>query len=250
MPHQRTERWKWARRIALCLVLGAVINVGVAWGCAAWSPRTVSTYTLLDQIFGVRAGPPPWARGAEMVMGGDLPDRGGFGFEEWNSWWGARWLSSDDPKQVWPTHDYSRTASGSVRTTGVGWPMLALRSESWSDSATSLVDVGLIRGGIPIGPVGQYAIDRRKLPIMPIWFGFLVNTLLYGALMMTPFAPGAIMRCRRVCRGRCRGCGYDVAGLAVCPECGSSQRHQAIGSRGMRLTRRVRRHALTRMISR
>ncbi len=103
--------------------------------------------------------------------------------------------------------------------------MLALRSESWSDSATSLVDIGLIRGGIPIGPIGKNAIDRRKLPIMPVWFGFLVNTLLYGALLMTPFVPGAIRRSSRARKGRCTTCGYDIAGLATCPECGSASAH-------------------------
>ena len=95
-----------------------------------------------------------------------------------------------------------------------GWPMLA----TWC-----ALDRG-IEGGFHLGLghiPGTFATTERVLPYRPIWFGFAVNTLFYASIFgLLRFAWRSARRRSRIARGRCAACGYIVAGLAVCPECG------------------------------
>lgn len=59
------------------------------------------------------------------------------------------------------------------------------------------------------------------LPLIPIWSGFLMNTLFYGAIAWMMFAaPRAARRRMRVKRSQCPACGYPVGTSPVCTECG------------------------------
>ena len=61
------------------------------------------------------------------------------------------------------------------------------------------------------------------LPYRPVWFGLLLNTLLYGSIFWAIGLGWRLYRlARRRRRGRCLACNYDLRGLAdpVCPECG------------------------------
>ncbi|MFI4915897.1 MAG: hypothetical protein ACIAS6_05240 [Phycisphaerales bacterium JB060] len=68
-------------------------------------------------------------------------------------------------------------------------------------------------------------LDRFALPLLPLWPGFLLNTLFYALLLFIAWrGPGVVRRAVRRRRGRCVGCGYDRGGLdadAACPECGA-----------------------------
>jgi hypothetical protein len=55
-------------------------------------------------------------------------------------------------------------------------------------------------------------------PILPT---LLVNTLFYGSIVFgLSLVPGVVRRWHRRRRGRCVACGYELAGVEVCPECG------------------------------
>ncbi len=61
------------------------------------------------------------------------------------------------------------------------------------------------------------------LPSSYAWPGFAINTLFYAVILWMLFAaPFALRRWRRVKRGLCPACGYDLRGSSadVCPECG------------------------------
>lgn len=59
------------------------------------------------------------------------------------------------------------------------------------------------------------------LPTYPLIWGFAGNTLIYAACLVGPWLIGRALRRRlRTRRGLCGRCGYQVAGLAACPECG------------------------------
>ena len=65
----------------------------------------------------------------------------------------------------------------------------------------------------------------RGLPYRPIWPGFLINTVLYAFVLCLLFAaPFALRRHRRIKRGLCLKCGYNLrnrpSDSSVCPECG------------------------------
>jgi hypothetical protein len=75
------------------------------------------------------------------------------------------------------------------------------------------------------------------LPYLPLWPGFMINTVFYALVLWLLFAaPLALrrrIRGRRINRGMCPKCAYDLRGhphpspfpkgegVAVCPECGA-----------------------------
>ncbi len=114
----------------------------------------------------------------------------------------------------------------SVSTMCRGWPLPALRSVTYEFKRYD-------NGGMqPIDArtVGQVQTPFGPQPLLPVWPGFVVNTLLFAApwvfALLVMYAAGAARRRYRRRRGRCIACGYDLRGLsgAVCPECGSPPR--------------------------
>jgi hypothetical protein len=87
-------------------------------------------------------------------------------------------------------------------------------------------------GAVPLpGRALSYAGGRTEaLPILLLWPGFLVNTLLYAivvSLIVAVFKRLVtnVRAMRDFCRRldwQCGSCGYDLKGLdtEVCPECG------------------------------
>ncbi len=207
MPHQRTERWKWVRRIALCLVLGAVINVGVAWGCAAWSPmksqRYIERYLPKGSadLPGWAAVEPPW------FMANMSHLENGLGRDRWSQ---ASMASGGPWRRILDTHV-------------AGLPMRSLRGVELFRDEHNLRNHVEWRWAI--------RIDDGVLPYQPMLLGFTLNTLIYGAFALPlTLLPSAIRRRRRARKGLCTTCGYDIAGLATCPECGSASAHSRSGS--------------------
>ena len=118
--------------------------------------------------------------------------------------------------------------------TSAGWPWRALRSDDYAatgrrDGRMSILartPRASLPGGLvvpsrsPIPGLADFA-----LPLLPLWPGFLINTLFYALLLFGAWRlPGVLRRAVRRRRGRCVGCGYDRQGLdtdAPCPECGA-----------------------------
>ncbi|MEQ9097114.1 MAG: hypothetical protein RIE32_12720 [Phycisphaerales bacterium] len=74
-------------------------------------------------------------------------------------------------------------------------------------------------------PIPYRPLHRFALPLLPLWPGFLINTLFYALLLFGAWRlPGVLRRALRRRRGRCVRCGYEREGLdphAACPECGA-----------------------------
>ncbi len=74
-------------------------------------------------------------------------------------------------------------------------------------------------------PIRYSPLDRFALPLLPLWPGFLINTLFYALLLLIAWRlPGVLRRAVRRRRGRCVRCGYSRDGLdagVACPECGA-----------------------------
>lgn len=70
----------------------------------------------------------------------------------------------------------------------------------------------------------------RGVPILPLWPGFIANTLCWGfAWFALLNLPGALRRASRRRRGLCETCGYDLSvSTGLCPECGTARTHCAI----------------------
>ncbi len=108
-----------------------------------------------------------------------------------------------------------------------GWPMRSIAcwypgmygsvGLNMHTSVMSKPDGGIeIRGGSPPTAI--------SIPVTPLWAGFIGNTVVYATAGWGAVAGGLGLRARRrVMRGLCAGCGYDLKGLglAMCPECGA-----------------------------
>ncbi len=121
-----------------------------------------------------------------------------------------------------------------------GWPFLAMSRSG----ATKVVFTGKnffdfeqsyrpgILGWIDRGIIIEHTSNTRRrtwaFPIRPSLPGFLINTLFYALLAWLPFgATGFTRRTLRRRAGRCVGCGYELAALLSCPECGRPRAERA-----------------------
>ncbi len=218
--------------IAFFLLLGAVVNVAVAWGCALWQPW-----------------PSSWASSAS-----ESPTQYGSGFSGWSVkvWRGQAWArvlsrwtiresgsiqSSSEPaaEEVLPSWAASARPSGIGPPGKVllrfvesrGWPTLAMRSE-WETEGRA----GVVLASVQVTRGYLISSDRSKpwdvenprvMPLRPIWPGFALNTLFYAALLwlLIP-GPFALRRFLRLRRGLCPKCAYPMGESGVCTECGGA----------------------------
>ena len=220
---------RWTIRVVVFLLLGAIVNVAVAWGCAA---RGGSGSGIIVEFAesSIRQGG-FWlvrtesARGAQRVHSNRLVDS----LDGW-----TRGDSPPDLIPAWSTiprevaPDGPKLAELQMQDAS-GWPMLSMRCTFLRvDVGVDLITAREVVGGYELPPrIGAGRLfptsTLRALPYIPIPLGFLVNTLFYAAFMGLPIVGALEGRrvFRRVC-GHCIKCGYDLRGAEheVCPECG------------------------------
>ena len=183
---------RWGLRIFVCLLLGALTTVGVAWRLEVVGPSTGEYVFDEGAVVG--------SEHERFILSRDWPAPPGPPDWYWtNRKFGSRFIVL-----------YSQGAGGTLvaATWQTGWPMLAL--ESRHDDAAP-------------GEVGVVSVFGRDRPILPIPFGFVIDTCFYGALWTIPFLGFSFMSARiRRRRGRCPICAYDLRGDMDrgCPECG------------------------------
>jgi hypothetical protein len=190
--------------VILVLVLGAIVNVAVAWALRLWPPTPPPEIkrppTEAEIRRWVESGPPGERSPPDRCL--EVPRTGApsFLFME------------------------RRRSQGADFTVGMrdqnGWPFVALESAKWN---------------LPDAPHRQWnhawTLPRawqtqgaEVLPLRPLWPGFAGNTLAYGAVLaVVVFIPAKLRRTLRRRRGRCVKCNYDLRGLpdGPCPECGT-----------------------------
>ena len=212
--------------LALFLLLGAVLNVAVAWAITTfttwpgWPPKpSVSWGTEWP-----RTVPEHWPELASSIQGRV------FGWSLYQ--YQAHAMEERQDGELWATEQFV------LNIDSVGVPCRALQWELWvdyvlpQDAATS----GAYRfdeqpkatwwlTGIPLSSerFGFGLQSWKRLPIRPLWPGFAVNTLFYAAaLWMASRGPFVLRRYVRVRRHLCSACGYPVGVSAVCTECGGA----------------------------
>ena len=233
---------RWIFTILLFLLLGAIVNVAVAWA-HPWVYRACGGHTT-------------WMDGHSLKGHGfylwTVSRRSGIGFDQVVSRWSPhqccyRLQGCDVPAEelvpAWagsarPSGDYGNSLFVTRLLDARGWPMLALRSHlekltNLGPSFGTLEHVVSERSGCLLtnDPNWGYSITESvmALPVEPLWPGFAVNTLFYAIIVWLLIAgPLLVRRLVRIRRGCCPKCGYDLrgqppeaeAGVVGCPECG------------------------------
>ncbi len=223
-------------KLVVFLILGAIVNVSVAWGCVGvhgdvesdWSPYHnpyedplvfhVTSRVGYKQVRGDRRS------GTLLARHGDEVRRYRRGV-----WW---------PPQAVSAH---------VTSYGIaaGWPSLALSTcrttkfhaineEDWRDW-TPVLSWGVLWDHNAFEREdSRTTLAPRIFPLRPIWPGFAINTVFYASyIWMLTLCPRTARRMIRRKRSLCIKCGYDLRGAEheVCPECGARPMRRSASSK-------------------
>jgi len=184
-----------ARIIMIILLLGAVVNVAVAWGCAVMAPQPRASADALAQIYN-------------------------------NEFWGypERWPNEFDTKTLGFTRTEMKLGRDSRSSDGAwlssyrveaGFPMVVLSGTLHGRYHAQRILEGPHESMLAVS-------EAVVLPLHPVFPGFLINTLFYALLLWLLFcAPFALRRVLRRRRGLCGMCAYPVGASPVCTECGA-----------------------------
>ncbi len=201
-------------RLGIAVVLGVVTSVGVAWGFYMWQKRPLGG---LDAVWMKEE-----SRGVVILAGQTVGRRslalGQYDFEPGSNkqrlWHGKLIAEIDYPQAMGIAPEIVDVFPElqSIFVESAGFPMLCV---FWRvDHITHM----------PNRTWGRLRYRQYdSLPASPLWGRLAVNTAFYGAAWYPLLGvPGMVMARMRKRRGMCRGCGYDMRGLAVatCPECG------------------------------
>ena len=215
------DRQQLVLRLLLCVVLGTVTTVCVAWACSLWVvvPGVERASGVAQQMQLPDAWRAEVARLPEVTPGGYAESSLSLRFKRsealgrtvLNAIRSAPGDGVDDAfesRSGWPMRCLWCASSDGTRKPGVVWERALLVPDRLAREGASFTyfDGTLGKHPLPIGMIGN---------------GLAANTAFYGAVWVVPvFGIPALRRWRRRRRGRCVGCGYELAGLATCPECG------------------------------
>ncbi len=214
-------RMRWLNRrvivrASILLLLGAIINVAVAWGCAFAGTGALGL-GLSDQH---EKDLEWWSHHAPVGW----EDKFGLSSKAWGLGFEWTWLGSD-PSLEGGHVEFFRVESG--------LPFKSMTGDVWY-TTTYDDGSGEFKEHVEFEPNGPWlrteSLDGVSitwyLPLRPLWWGFLLDSILYSGVAwlctLSLTAPRVLRAWRRKRHGRCVACGYDLRGAttAICPECG------------------------------
>jgi hypothetical protein len=195
-------------RVIVFVLLGAIVNVAVAWGLWMLPMPKGGTFFLLTP----GAAEVRWWRDHAPAGFADAPsahfDQRSFG----RCLTDMNFEQAAGPGVAWQRHVALRRRAG--------WPMLTMEGATWSNPLEP--SSRLQRHGLFFPPSGWPNAATMGIPYVPIWRNFAINTLFYAAILWLLFAaPFALRRRSRIKRGLCLACGYPIGESDVCTECGA-----------------------------
>jgi hypothetical protein len=208
---------RWALRICVFLLLGAIVNVAVAWTCTRFARFSEDVDLGEADVFALFAGREMLLRPSRR-LDGHLQHGGGLRMTEADAM-----ESQQADNGQWSAY---------LLLFDAGWPLTTLRAEWRGAAPMKALDasIHLYRGMETSGEArdGQFFHGRFVYPTEPIWPGFAINTLFYAGVLWLLFAgPFALRRRRRIKRGLCPKCAYPIGDSAICTECGAPVRSAA-----------------------
>ena len=198
------------------LLLGAVVNVAVAWGATI----ALDGYALDEQK-------------TEQTMQGDIAlwrERMGSLKRQTNLVLEGSGLGVDARLLVSDTYTMPVQTLVQVRA---GLPLRCLVGDRWWEplgSGGNLYRDRFALGFERVGLIRVGGTEHGFLPLRPLFPAFALNTLLYATLLwlLNP-GPFVLRRFLRLRRGLCPKCAYPMGEAAVCTECGKALPKHAVG---------------------
>lgn len=213
------------KKVLVFLVLGLVINIGVALAIARWGSDPSWNSDRLE-----------WETSVPERWPGPVPETCGATIAEEQAK-----SSGDRSAKIFPRAFIVHSPGWSAQTIYVGsigrgmtykvhrigFPLGSLRydDKEWIGLGERIsfddVKPPSFYGGWSVYPSSPWVYPSYILPLVPVWSGLIINTLVYAGVLWGLVWLIAFVRARRrVARGLCAKCAYDVTGLLVCPECG------------------------------
>lgn len=199
----------WRSRVLGCVVVGVAANVGLAWVCAIWSPRS-----SLSEPYWPDNQDRRWWRNAAPTFGA-APTRvaisHGFGVSYDFMWYEA------------PGNPTIGNNGFHLRT---GWPFRSMEGGKVVDRVNRKVDRWFL-GHTPAVFLGHtpavWPFQAHQLPLKPIWIGTVLNSILFACIAFFGIVLTLhLRRLFRLRRGSCPECGYPIASSSACCECSRS----------------------------
>ena len=239
-----------AVRVAAFLLLGAVVNVAVAWGFAwfaegDWSGETsygitvserrATEISLLDNVavsWIILSETQRRAPNHRVSSHGDLIGKAVANAVRHQP--RANDVRPDWGHVVQATNEFDELCRNypddSVAETqfviASGWPARS----TWCHISMALngpehQTVHYGSGALFSSRSANSGSPARLLPIRVLWPGFAINTFFYATILLLLFAfPFTLRRWRRIRRGLCAKCAYPIGTSEVCTECGAQLR--------------------------
>ncbi len=198
------------------LVLGAVINVAVAWSGASLSHFPNGLAEQPDPRAWPAQIPSHWPAAPKLISA-----TGGF--------WTVNRFCAEIIVEV--DGSTAKTECFLIDHFQFGWPMRSLQSERWSEPVyqgrppkvtmshriEGHPQPSIWREGVPIAAgFGMISLD-------PVWLGFAIDTIFYAVILWAILAMTfALRRQQRLGRNLCAACAYPIGVSPVCTECGAT----------------------------
>lgn len=210
-----------ARTILIFLLLGAIINVAVAWMAPITMSITSSSIGLNEGEDDVLqdAYQSAWIRSMKSDRGLHVYATSG----EWNAF--TTIITFDAQDTIVP----DPFPYVGIQVLRAGWPLRACEGRriaylTSTDNTGNIIRVETFMA-IPLSSQRIYTNDAGIIPFGPLWPGFFANIVFYATviwlLRMGVIVPRRFLRLRR---GLCPDCAYDLRGAPPvsmqCPECG------------------------------
>ena len=208
---------------AIFLLAGSVVNVAVAWGIVAGAD--LNAFRDIMSGSSVKAD---WPRDAPSHWPVSCRVRGPLRGIGWQAWF---WVAG----RTQHGQEEARGESFTIMIASAGWPCRATQWELWGDLLVNLRGAKPRLGGVPddkwwrngveiqMRQFGLNLTGWKRLPLRPLWLGFVANTSFYAVVLWSLIrGPFVLHRIIRVKRGLCPACAYPMGEALVCTECGKA----------------------------
>ena len=195
---ERIDVKRGSRQLAVFLLLGAVINITVAWSCAFWAAPSNDMEEWDSEVTRPNLGA-AWVGQPEgfperSLVGGIYPRRAGVQRSNLSSLQGNLDVLEEDIDAF--SEALSTSDNFSLDLIDAGWPFASFEGGLWRHSEASALyfDLWEAKHALLVKPGSFVDDDWTIIPLMPKWFGFLANAVFFGGILLLLFRWPRVLR--------------------------------------------------------